>query len=289
MLKLKLAAAVCALLVGGGVALIVTGAHNHHPRPIRVTPLGTLGPTTAVPVAAAQARRHRRSVGRRAAPTSSSNPSAEHHHRPAGGDATQQPLADVGQTGPGTTAPVASSTTPTSTNPTASTTPPSTHVATRSSPHPSHPKSSGMSITIPAIGVHAPVVTVGVTADHTIAVPPLDKPNETAWYDGSARPGQDGAAVILGHIDTAATGPAVFYNLPKFRPGNLVTIRTRHGGRLVYRVDGLREYRKTSVPLARLFGPVPYPGLRLISCTGAFDYATGHYVDNVVVYASIVS
>lgn len=95
--------------------------------------------------------------------------------------------------------------------------------------------------------------------------------------------------MILGHIDSAATGAAVFYYLDKLRPGNLVTITLPHAGRVRYRVDGLREYHKSALPYARVFGPVSYPGLRLITCGGAFDYQTGHYVDNIVVYASMVS
>ncbi len=145
-----------------------------------------------------------------------------------------------------------------------------------------------MWIDIPAIDVHAPVVTVGVNSDDTVAVPPLDKPHETAWYSGSAVPGHDGAAVILGHVDSAATGPAVFYNLSEMRPGEVIKV-TRDARIVAYRVDGVREYRKTSVPLTQIYGPIPYPGLRLITCGGQFDSQTGHYVDNIVVYASLVS
>jgi hypothetical protein len=60
-------------------------------------------------------------------------------------------------------------------------------------------------------------------------------------------------------------------------------------GRVVYRVDGRREYHKTALPYAQVFGPVRYAALRLITCGGSFDDQTGHYVDNVVVYASLVS
>ncbi len=272
MLKVKLAALVCALLIGGGVALVISGSRDHHPAPIRVTAVGSEHPTTAVDAAARSTPPAQTRTSRTVDHTS------RHHHAGASDASPPQSLREHRSSGSKTTA---------ATQPvTTSTTTPNTNVATEYTPN---PRSSGMSISIPAIGVDAPIVTVGVAADHTIAVPPLDRPNETAWYDGSARPGQQGAAVIVGHIDTAATGPAVFYKLPDLRPGDRITIRARHRTRFVYRVDGLREYRKTSVPIARVFGPVSYPALRLISCTGAFDYATGHYLDNVVVYASIVS
>jgi hypothetical protein len=37
-----------------------------------------------------------------------------------------------------------------------------------------------------------------------------------------------------------------------------------------------------------VYGPVPDAELRLITCGGAFDFATGHYLSNVIVYATLV-
>src|SRR5436305_134476 len=39
-----------------------------------------------------------------------------------------------------------------------------------------------------------------------------------------ATPGEVGPAVILGHVDTARDGPAVFYRLHQLRPGDTVTV-----------------------------------------------------------------
>ncbi len=144
------------------------------------------------------------------------------------------------------------------------------------------------SIQIPAIAVHAPVVTLGLNPDKSVQVPPLDKPYETGWYAGSALPGHDGAAVILGHVDAAATGPAVFYNLDKMRPGDSITIVLGGHTEVAYQVDGIREYQKTELPPSLIYGPLPYAGLRLITCGGQFDSQTGHYIDNIVVYASMI-
>jgi len=36
-------------------------------------------------------------------------------------------------------------------------------------------------------------------------------------------------------------------------------------------------------------GPFDHAGLRLITCGGPFDSASGHYVDNIVVYADLVT
>jgi len=50
-------------------------------------------------------------------------------------------------------------------------------------------------------------------------------------------------------------------------------------------VDRIAHYPKAAFPTADVYGDVPGPELRLITCGGAFDEGTGHYADNVVVYA----
>lgn len=309
MLRTKLPAAGCVALVGAGAALVAIdpGEHGSSSTPLKA--VGSVGPVTAAPTAAspaAAAEQHRPVA---APPARASTPRHSRLH-PAVNVGTPQPAQTVassvgatGGSGPSTESPgtnIATITPRTTCAPATDAPASSTTTSASASPPPApttnDPSSSssgrggqGMWIRIPAIHVNAPVVTVGVNSDHSIAVPPLDKPYETAWYDGSARPGHVGTSVILGHIDSAATGAAVFYYLDKLRPGNLVTITLPHAGRVRYRVDGLREYHKTTLPYARVFGPVSYPGLRLITCGGAFDCQTGHYVDNIVVYASMVS
>jgi hypothetical protein len=53
-------------------------------------------------------------------------------------------------------------------------------------------------------------------------------------------------------------------------------------------VIGRQEFAKQDLP-ADLFSRQGPPTLTLITCGGAFDEATGHYVDNVVVVASPVA
>jgi hypothetical protein len=43
---------------------------------------------------------------------------------------------------------------------------------------------------------------------------------------------------------------------------------------------------KTTFPWKTVLGPTGYPALRLVTCGGPFDYVTGHYVDNIIVYAN---
>jgi hypothetical protein len=53
-------------------------------------------------------------------------------------------------------------------------------------------------------------------------------------------------------------------------------------------VTAVHSYLKTSFPTMAVYGPVPAAELRLITCGGTFDYATGHYISNVIVYADLV-
>lgn len=149
-----------------------------------------------------------------------------------------------------------------------------------------------VSIAIPALGVAAPVNRVGLNPNGTVQVPPFNDgavTSEPAWYTRSPTPGQPGASVILGHIDTARYGPADFFSLGALQPGDEVDVTLADGKVAVFTVDGVRSYPKSSFPDQTVFGPVPFAGLRLITCGGSFDSATRQYVRNIVVFASLSS
>jgi hypothetical protein len=57
----------------------------------------------------------------------------------------------------------------------------------------------------------------------------------------------------------------------------------------VFRVSSVRLYAKARFPTAAVYGPVPTPQLRLITCGGTFDPALGSYLSNVVVDATLAS
>ena len=138
-------------------------------------------------------------------------------------------------------------------------------------------------LTIPVIGVHTRLVRLGLTAQGTLQVPAST--SVAGWYTGSPRPGQVGSAVIAGHIDSYL-GPGIFFRLRLLRPGDRVYVRHADGTLAVFRVYAERSYAKDHFPTERVYGPAPDPELRLITCGGTFDPATGSYLSNVVVYAA---
>lgn len=141
-------------------------------------------------------------------------------------------------------------------------------------------------IVIPEIGVDAPVIRLGLNADHTLQVPRAY--DVTGWWSGGTTPGQTGPAVVVGHVDSTA-GPAVFYRLRDLRAGARVIVHLRDGSTVTFAVQRLEEAPKAGFPTNEVYGATRSPTLRLITCGGSFDTATGHYVDNVIVFAAMTS
>ena len=147
------------------------------------------------------------------------------------------------------------------------------------------PVASPVSLTIPLIGVQTKLVTLGLTTTGELQVP--SSTSVAGWYTGSPRPGTIGPAIIVGHIDSL-TGPGVFYRLSELAAGDKVYVKRADGTLVEFRVTSVQTYLKDRFPTEKVYGPVPDPELRLITCGGAFDAATGHYLSNIVVYATEV-
>jgi len=149
------------------------------------------------------------------------------------------------------------------------------------------PGSAGqpVSIAVPAVGIDARVVPVGLRADRTMEVPEVDL---AGWYEPGPRPGEAGPAVIVGHVDSRH-GPAVFFRLGELRPGNRITVGQQGGAAYSFLVERVERSPKEALPVGRIWDRTRRPVLRLITCGGSFDRSTGHYRDNVVVYARAVT
>jgi hypothetical protein len=138
------------------------------------------------------------------------------------------------------------------------------------------------SIAIPAIGVHAEIVAVGLQANGAMQVP---DPGQVGWYRLGPRPGAPGPAVLVGHVDNR-TGPDVFFRLRQLRPGDQILIGQADGTTNRFLVGRLEQHPKTALPTSRIWTTAPGPWLRLITCGGPFIHTTHHYLDNLIVYAS---
>jgi hypothetical protein len=149
-------------------------------------------------------------------------------------------------------------------------------------------RSVPVAIYIPHIGVRAKIISLGLTSGGAVRVPPLTRPFLTSWYNRGPTPGAPGAAVIFGHVDSAAVGPAVFYRLGDLRPGDLVYVTLQDRRTALFRIYSAALYRKAEFPDQAIYGYTSWPSLRLVTCGGQFDAATGHYLSNTVVFAQYV-
>jgi hypothetical protein len=143
--------------------------------------------------------------------------------------------------------------------------------------------SEPVSIRIPVIGVDARVVPVGLGPGRNMQVPAVDL---AGWYEPGPRPGEAGPAVIVGHVDSRR-GPAVFFRLGQLHRGDRIMVGRAKGPARSFVVGRVERQPKQALPTERIWNHTRQPVLRLITCGGSFDRATGHYHDNVIVYANL--
>jgi LPXTG-site transpeptidase (sortase) family protein len=141
-------------------------------------------------------------------------------------------------------------------------------------------------LSIPKIGVNAPVEYVATDALGRMGVP-VNYWN-VAWYQPGTVPGQPGNAVIAGHVDSAQLGPVVFWNLRNLVPGDYVYVTTTTGATLTFVVTEVASYHVDSAPLQRIFGGSTDRNLNLITCEGYFDPSLRDYDQRRVVYTTLV-
>jgi sortase (surface protein transpeptidase) len=146
-------------------------------------------------------------------------------------------------------------------------------------------RSTPVALDIPAIGVNVPLSGLGLNPNGTVQVPTDFQ--EPGWYELGPSPGQVGSAVILGHVDSYL-GPAVFFELRALRAGDQVNVNLADGVVVHFRVLEVAMYLKVQFPSLKVYGSHGYSALQLVTCGGTFDYQTGHYLSNIVVYTALV-
>ena len=150
-------------------------------------------------------------------------------------------------------------------------------------------RSTPVRLAIPAIGVDTPLLELGLHPDGTIETPPVAGKAPAGWYRNLASPGEVGPAVVLGHVDSARDGPAVFFRLRELRAGDQIAVTRADGRTAVFTVDRVAEYAKAAFPTGEVYGSLDHSGLRLVTCGGEFDRYRREYKGNVIAFASLTS
>lgn len=161
-------------------------------------------------------------------------------------------------------------------------------VTTRpATPQPAETRPDPTRLTVPALGIDAPLDAVGVEPDGTMTIP--EDVSRVGWYRFGPAPGAaEGSAVLAGHVDDAVQGLGALSPLSGASVGDEVRVDDAAGGTTTWQVVARQEFSKQSVPLADLFTRTGPPRLVLITCGGPFLADIRSYEDNVVVVAEPV-
>lgn len=135
-----------------------------------------------------------------------------------------------------------------------------------------------------ALGIDAPVSTVGIDMKSGTLDVPVNIQRLAWWRDGAAPGDRAGAILIAGHVDSATQGEGALIRLQQARAGDQIQVTLANGRTRTYRVASLRRMPKERLP-TDVYSLRGRARLVIVTCGGPFDRATGFYRDNVVVTA----
>jgi LPXTG-site transpeptidase (sortase) family protein len=140
---------------------------------------------------------------------------------------------------------------------------------------------------IPKLGVSARVLQVGINNNGALGTP--NNVFDTAWYSGSAKPGQPGATLIDGHV-SSWTSHGVFYGIKTLVAGDPIQIVRGDGSVVNYQVVKTQVYAANDVDMQAAVNPITpgKSGLNLITCTGDVEKGTSEFTQRVIVFAQQV-
>lgn len=139
-------------------------------------------------------------------------------------------------------------------------------------------------VTINSLNVWSRVMRVGVDAKSQIGTP--KNVYDTAWYDGSAKPGQPGTAFIDGHV-LGPTKGGVFANLSKIKAGATVSVTMGDNTKYSYKVVATEKVDANSIDMQKVLKPYgsAQQSLVLMTCSGTYLKGTETFDKRLIVYA----
>ncbi|MEI6716738.1 MAG: class F sortase [Candidatus Saccharibacteria bacterium] len=150
---------------------------------------------------------------------------------------------------------------------------------------PASTKNYPYQLLIPKLGINAPVLPLGVTANNEMAVP--QTAYEVALFGKGPKPGQQGNVVLAGHYG-APNEVGVFRKLDKLVVGDLVKIKDKADKTYTYKVYKLENYNLDSAPKKEIFGNTAKYHLNLITCSGIWSQGSYSYDQRVIAFTELV-
>lgn len=139
-------------------------------------------------------------------------------------------------------------------------------------------------ISIPAIGVEANALHLGMKENGEMAVPGTI--DDVSWFEPGYKPGENGRAVIAGHVD-GVNGQAIFWDLAKLEAGDEIIVEGE-GKELKFRVYAMESVELELADVQSVFGYRSSPELILITCSGDYDHNRGTRAERLIVYTELV-
>lgn len=138
---------------------------------------------------------------------------------------------------------------------------------------------------LPSIGIQSRVDSVGINSNGNIDSP--KNANDSAWYDGSAKPGKDGQVFINGHKSYSSSYSSAFDKLDQIQVGDQIIIENGNGDKFTYKVVSSQTLPTSKVDMNKALN-VPdnaKQGVTLMTYTGKYNYREQSAEQRVVVYA----
>ncbi|QQS60091.1 class F sortase [Candidatus Falkowbacteria bacterium] len=138
---------------------------------------------------------------------------------------------------------------------------------------------------ISSINVDATVESVGLTPEGAMDTP-VD-PDNVGWYNLGPRPGEQGSAVIDGHLDKEDQSRAVFADLAEVNIDDIVSVIDDQGKKLNFIVKEVRMYNADD-DTNEVFNNNDGVFLNLITCAGSWDKDKQNYDQRRVIFTELI-
>jgi LPXTG-site transpeptidase (sortase) family protein len=146
-------------------------------------------------------------------------------------------------------------------------------------------KQSPWRLSIPSIDLDAVIQEVGLTPEGNMGVP--SNYTDVGWFKSGPRIGKPGNAVLAGHLNSGPNSGAVFQNLHKLQPGDIIYVKDKNMQQR-FRVIGSQSYVLQEAPMNKIFGSTDKAQLNLITCSGSWDKDRADYDQRLVVFTELV-
>jgi len=139
---------------------------------------------------------------------------------------------------------------------------------------------------VPSLGIDSSLIDLFVAEDGTMGVPKTAE--QIGWWEDGPLPGEPGASLIAAHVSLGGE-PGAFAELGTVSVGADVVVDRVDGSTATYVVTSVEQFAKSEFPEERVYSYDGPTRLHLVTCGGAINPDNGHFLDNVVVFADLVS